>query len=150
MAKDMTLSDISTAMRDIDICMMTTFCKTHGLESRPMSDNQEVAYTGDSFFFAYDHSSVVKQIKADPRVNLGFTAKPLLGKNLYLSVTGKGETTQDRSEMEKHWVKDVEVWFKDGLDTPGITLIKVRADRIQYWHGIEEGEVTLGTPRAAA
>ena len=34
-------------------------------------------------------------------------------------------------------------WFKQGPATPGIILIKVRAERLHYWDGEDEGEITL-------
>ena len=33
-----------------------------------------------------------------------------------------------------------QMWFPQGLDTPGICMIRVSASRIQYWHKEEEGE----------
>ena len=119
------------------------------LESRPMSNNREVEYQGDSFFFAYDDCSAAQEIKQKAEVNLGFIHNKLLGKNFYLSVTGNAELIYDKAEMKKHWSKDIEIWFKDGIDTPGIVLIKVHADRLKYWHGTEEGEVSVSSAMAA-
>ncbi|MBP2434034.1 general stress protein 26 [Bradyrhizobium elkanii] len=34
-------------------------------------------------------------------------------------------------------------WFANGVDTPGIVLIKVKAKRATYWKGSEEGELLL-------
>ena len=141
---ELNLSDISEAMRDIDICMLATKTPSGDLEARPMSNNREVEYKGDSYFFAYDHCSAAKEIMTDHTVNLAYINKPVvLGKDLYISVSGKAELIKDRAVMEKHWVKDLEIWFEDGLDTKGLVMIHVKANRIKYWHGYEEGEVTL-------
>ena len=36
------------------------------------------------------------------------------------------------------------MWFKEGVDTPGLVLIKVHARRIKYWDGVKgEGELKL-------
>lgn len=140
---ELTLKDIAEKMRDIDICMMTTKTPSMALESRPMSNNRKVEYDGDSYFFAYDSCSAAQEIKQKPEVNLAFTHSPTLGKAFYLSVTGNAELIYDKAEMKKRWNKDVEIWFEDGLDTPGIVLIKVRAARLKYWQGTEEGEVSL-------
>ena len=139
----LTLKDISKFMRDIDICMMATKTASGAMESRPMSNNRQVDYNGDSYFFANDDCSAVQEIQADPQVNLSLTHEPTLGKNVYISITGKGQLVRDRAEMKKHWVKDVEVWFEDGLDTPGLIMIHVKAQRIKYWQGTEEGELSL-------
>ena len=41
------------------------------------------------------------------------------------------------------------MWFKDGIDTPGLVLIEVAAKRIHYWDGMDEGEVKLTVPATA-
>ena len=145
----LTLKDISAAMRHMDICMMVTKTPNGALESRPMSNNREVEYDGDSYFFTDGNFPVAKQIEADAQVNLAFMHEPTLGKSLYISVTGKGEVIRDKAEMKKHWVKDVEVYFKDGIDTPGIAMIHVKASNITYWNGKEEGDIPLTQARAA-
>ncbi len=35
------------------------------------------------------------------------------------------------------------MWFEQGIDTPGLVLIKVAAERIHYWDGKDQGELTL-------
>jgi general stress protein 26 len=41
-------------------------------------------------------------------------------------------TAQSRSAKA---AKTTAAWFPDGLDTPGLTLIKVEADTAEYWEG---------------
>lgn len=140
----LSLQDVSEAMRDIDLCMLTSKTAAGDLESRPMSNNRKVDYDGDSWFFADRSSSAAQEIARDPDVNLAFSRLPgLLTKPFFLSVTGKAELVDDRAEMERHWDKDVELWFKDGLDTPGLVMIHVKAERLKYWDGNEEGEIRL-------
>jgi general stress protein 26 len=40
-------------------------------------------------------------------------------------------------------MKDIDRWFEQGIDTPGLTLIKVTAERLHYWDGYDEGELEL-------
>jgi general stress protein 26 len=47
------------------------------------------------------------------------------------------------SAFRAHWTSDLDRWFVNGVDTPGIVLIKVKATRITYWDGEEEGEVIV-------
>ncbi len=139
----LSLEDVSKAMRDIDLCMLTTN-GAGGLESRPMSNNRKVDYDGDSYFFADGNSSAARDIAGDPAVNIAYSQLPgLLTKPVFLSVTGTAELVTDRAEMEKHWNPDIEAWFKDGLDTPGLVMIRVHADTLKYWSGHDQGEIRV-------
>ena len=138
-----TLKDISEAMRDIDFTMLSTKSANGAIASRPMSNNREVDYDGDSWFFTCDDAHSVAEIERDPNVGLTLHGKnSLLGKpGIFISIEGQAELIRDKSEFEAHWTEGLERWFKQGVDTPGLTLIKVHADRIHYWDGGEEGEV---------
>jgi general stress protein 26 len=133
------LSDISSKMRNLDICMLTTQSSRGALNSRPMSNNGDVEYEGDSYFFSYDSSSAVKDIEANPHVNIGFEGP----KNLYISVTGKASIIRTRGRMEEHWLDELKQWFKEGLDTPGIVMVHVTGSRIKYWQNEDQGEIAL-------
>ncbi len=131
------LSDISEAMKELDICMMATIADSGALESRPMSNNRQIDYKGDSYFFADGSSHVVKELAVNPQLCLAYQGR----KQLYISVSGRADLVRERAKMEKHWNPDIEKWFAQGLDTPGLTMIHVKADRIKYWQNQEEGEV---------
>lgn len=142
---DMTLEDLSQRMRDIDFTMLTTRTENGSLASRPMSNNGEVEYKGDSFFFSYDSARTISDIERDPNVGMTLTvSKGLLGKPpIFIAIKGTAELIRDKEAFREHWVPDLERWFKQGADTPGLVLIKVRADRIHYWDGEDEGELTV-------
>ena len=139
----LTLADISEKMRDIDFAMLSTRTEGGAIAGRPMSNNRQVDYTGDSFFFSYDDARSVSDIGRDRQVGLSFTgAKGLLGKPpVFIAVEGEAELIRDKAAFEAHWTKDLDYWFEKGIDTPGLILIKVRADRIHYWDGKDEGEL---------
>jgi general stress protein 26 len=141
----MTLSDLSDKMRDIDFAMLSTRAEGGQIAARPMSNNGDVDYDGDSFFFTFEQSHTVQDIQRDPQVGLSFTgAKGLLGKPpMFISVEGNAELIRDKAAFEAHWTKDLDYWFKDGIDTPGIVLIKVHASRLHYWDGQDDGEIKL-------
>ncbi|KTT01370.1 pyridoxamine 5'-phosphate oxidase [Pseudomonas oryzihabitans] len=138
---DKTLHDLSKAMRDLDFCMLTT--GSGRLTSRPMSNNGDVEYDGDSWFYAYEDSAKIRDIEQDPAVGLTFTeGKSLLGKpGLFVAIEGRAELIRDKAQFEAHWTKNLELWFPQGTDTPGMILIKVQAERIRYWDGEEQGEL---------
>ncbi len=133
------LEDISQKMRNIDYCMMTTMAEGGQLASRPMSTNGDVEYDGNSYLFSSDKQEVVKELEANPEVNLSFTGD----KQLFISVVGEAELIRDRQQMKDHWQDSLEQWFEDGIDTPGIVMIRVKGKRIKYWQNWDTGEIKL-------
>lgn len=141
----LTLKDISSKMADIDFCMLSTKGSAGQIASRPMSNNGDVEYDGDSWFFAYENSAKIRELEADPRVSLTFAAgKGLLGKpGIFIAVEGEATLSRDKSEFEAHWAKDLDIWFPEGIDTPGVVLIKVHAKEVEYWDGTDNEKVAL-------
>ncbi len=142
---DMTLADLSEKIRDIDFGMLSTITDNGAIAARPMSNNREVDYDGDSFFFAYDSARSISDIAREPRVGLTFTgAKGLLGKPpIFIDIEGKAELIRDKTQFADHWQKSLDRWFPEGTDTPGLILIKVHAERLHYWDGEDEREVPV-------
>ncbi|WP_337269943.1 pyridoxamine 5'-phosphate oxidase family protein [Oryzifoliimicrobium ureilyticus] len=140
---EMSLSDIASKIKKIDFCMMSTKGSQGEISNRPMSNNGDVEYDGDSWFFSYEDTRKVADIERDPGVTLSFTEAPsLLGKpGIFISIEGKATLIRDKSLFEQHWTKDLDRWFPQGIDTPGIVLMKVHADRIAYWDGEDNGTV---------
>lgn len=142
---DMSLQELSKKMRGIDFAMLTTRTDGGQLGARPMSNNGDVEYDGDSYYFTWEQSRTVDDIKREPKVGLSFQgSKGLLGKPPpFISVEGLAELIRDKASFEKHWTKELDRWFEQGIDTPGVVLIKVHATRIHYWDGEDEGEVAV-------
>ena len=139
------LKELSKKMRSIDFTMLTTRTEGGALAARPMSNNGEVDYDGDSWFFTTDDARMVSDIAADPIVGLTLTGdKGLLGKpGIFIAIEARAELIRDRAQFVAHWTKDLDRWFPQGADTPGLVLIKAHASRIAYWDGEDEGELTL-------
>lgn len=142
---DWSLGDISEKMRDIDFAMLLTRTEGGDIAGRPMSNNRDVEYEGDSFFFASEQTRLVANIERDPKVALSYVgSKGLLGQPpVFIAIQGEAELTRDKAELEAHWVEDLKRWFENGVDTPGLVLIKVHATRIHYWDGENEGEFAV-------
>jgi general stress protein 26 len=142
---EMTLADLSKKMADIDFAMLSTRAENGAIAARPMSNNGDVEYDGDSWFFTYEEAHTVADIQRDAKVGLSFQgAKSLLGKPpLFIAVEGTAELIRDKAAFAEHWTKDLDYWFEQGIDTPNIVLIKVHASRIHYWNGKDEGEIRV-------
>jgi len=140
----MTLADLSKKMRDIDFCMLLTRTEGGYIAGRPMSNNGQVEYDGDSYFFTDSQTRTVGDLERDRKIGLSFQgSKGLLGAPpLFISIEGEAELIRDKARFKEHWTPDLDRWFKDGVDTPGLVLIKVHATRIHYWDGYDEGEIT--------
>lgn len=143
-----TLSDVAEDMRDIDFCTLATIAVDGSIASRPMSNNSNVEYDGDSWFFTTEDTTMVRDIQSDPRVALTYAGKGgvkgLFGApGMFIHAVGKAELVRDKSLFEKYWDKGLEHWYPEGIETPGLLLINVKAHRIHYWDGEDEGEVIL-------
>ena len=134
-----TLADLAERLRDIDIAILSTRAENGAIAGRPMSNNGEVDYNGASHYFALADTHTVADIERDPQVGLGFQGKDWF----YVAVEGRAHLIRDKTQFEAHWSKDLESWFKDGIDTPGLVMIRVDAERVHWWDKGEEGEIRI-------
>lgn len=141
----MTLTELSDKMKSIDFAMLATHTKGGAIGTRPMSNNREVDYNGDSWFFTDDSTLMVSDIAENPEVNLSYQgATGLLGlRPLFLAIEGHASVIRDKSQFADHWTRGLERWWPDGIDTPGLVLIKVSGKRAHYWDGEDDGELVL-------
>jgi general stress protein 26 len=139
----MTLKDVSKALGEIDFVMFNTHAEGGKIAGRPMSNNRDVEFNGDSWFFVDENSDTFREVSKDSNVTLSVQgSKGLLGKPpLFLSIEGSVEIIRERAALSEHWVAELKRWWPGGPDTPGLVLMKVHAGRIHYWDGEDEGEV---------
>ena len=135
----LTLTGIARHMRKLDICMMVTETARGGLNSRPMSNNRDVTYKGDSYFFTYEKTGKIKDLETNPNVCLNYEGE----KGLFISIMGKAKLVRRKAAFEEHWDDSLNQWFKQGIDTPGIVLIHVKGNKLRYWQREKEGEISL-------
>jgi general stress protein 26 len=140
-----TLAALAEKMRDIDFAMLATHTEGGAIAQRPMSNNRDVDYDGDSYYFTWADSRMIRDIESDPQVGLSFLGKSgLFGlRPFFVAVEGKAEIVRDKAAFAEHWTKDLDRWFDQGIDTPGVAMIHVDAVRLHYWDGEEEGELNL-------
>lgn len=140
-----TLADLSKAMREIDFAMLSTHTDGGAIAARPMSNNAQVDYDGDSYYFTTDDTRMVRDIDRDPQVGLSFLGKSgMLGmRPFFVAVEGRAELVRDKAAFAEHWSPDLDRWFDRGVDTPGLVMIHVHAGRVHYWDGEDEGEISL-------
>jgi general stress protein 26 len=142
---DKTLADLAEKMRDIDFTMLSTHSDGGAIGARPMSNNRQVDYDGDSYYFTNDDTRMVADITRDPQVGLSFLGSSglLHQRPFFVAVEGRAELVRDKAAFKKHWTPDLDRWFEQGEDTPGLVMIHVHAGRVHYWDGEDEGEIRV-------
>jgi general stress protein 26 len=133
------LTSIAKNLRQIDICMMVTISKRGQCISRPMSNNRDVKYNGDMYFFTYEKTQKVRDIEANPQVCLNFEGS----KDLYISINGKAKLIRNKTSFAEHWNESLSQWFNKGIDTPGMVLIHVKGGKVSYWQRDKQGAISL-------
>ena len=123
------LAAVAERMRDLDICMLTTR-SDDGLATRPMSNNGQVEYDGDTWFFARRDSAKVREIEADPSIALGYVATE---RGTWIAIEAEATIEDDVDEKRARWFEDLRRWFEDGPDDPAVVLIRAAATRVQAW-----------------
>ena len=127
----------------IEIAMLTTRRADGHMVSRPMA-TQKRAVGADFWFATLDSMPKVREISAEPRVNLSYYKDRT---REWVSISGDAEISRDRGKIRELWAPDWKLWFsdeggkKDGsAEDPRIVLIGVRAVSAQY--------MTLEKPQA--
>ncbi|MCC7052104.1 MAG: pyridoxamine 5'-phosphate oxidase family protein [Gemmatimonadaceae bacterium] len=130
-----TLSDEDAAaklrdlVKDIRVAMLTTHDADGTLHSRPMYA-QEAEFDGDLWFATAQSSSLVRQLQARADVLATFADTHA---QRYVVVRGHAEVTQDRDRIREFWNPGMKVWFPAGPEDPEIALVRVHAQRADYW-----------------
>lgn len=132
MTQEEKLSKLREIVKAVDICMLTTVDERGELHSRPMSNNREVEFNGDLWFFTYGSSHKVEEVSRVHKVNASFAD---IDAQQYASLTGRAEVVRDRAKIEELWKPQLRAWFPEGVETPDIALLKVSVERAEYWDG---------------
>jgi general stress protein 26 len=143
MKEQLTLDHVAEAMQGIDIAILSTHAPNGQIASRPMSNNGDVKYDGTSYFFSNESAGCVSDIQRDSSVALGYSSEGFFGASVYVAVEGTAKIIRDKGSFKSHWNPDVEAWFEDGIETPGLVLLEVKASRIKVWERDNEQELVL-------
>ena len=140
------IAKVSKLIESARISMLTTMTDDGKHVSRPMA-LQQVEFDGNLWFFANENSATAKEIKANPSVNVSFSNSK---NNEWTSIAGSAVVVHDLAKAKELWNPILTAWFNDGLETPGLTLIRVHVESAQYWDGPDSKVVSLlGMVRAA-
>lgn len=123
------LARVKELVEDIDFTMLTTMDASGHLVSRPMSTRQ-MDDAGDIWFFTADDTK--KAEEADERSDVGLSYCDAKGMR-YVSVAGEATIIHDEAKMRELYSPSLDIWFEDGLDTPGIALLRVTPVETEFW-----------------
>lgn len=138
---------IASLIAKIDICLFATRGEDGELHARPMSNNGQVEWDGQSWFFAPSDGRLVAELRADPaavaayRAEEGFT---------FVSISGTATLETDGELKERYWLDELERWFPDGPADPKVTLIRLDAEHADWWTADGDGSADLKKAHATA
>ena len=141
------IPEIAALINRIDICLFATRGEDGDLHARPMSNNGQVEWDGQSWFFAPTDGRLVAELRADPtavaayRAEEGFT---------FVSISGHATLETDPALKQDRWLEELERWFPNGPDDPKVTLIRLDADAAQWWTADGDGTADLREHAATA
>jgi general stress protein 26 len=114
-------------IKDTRIAMLTSIAPDGRLMSKPMA-TQDTDFDGDVYFIAERHSEKVRNITANPRVNVAYA-----GRSSWVSLSGRAEVLDDPARLAELWNTFTDAWLDGGPDNPENVLVKVTADGAEYW-----------------
>lgn len=107
-----TLEKLYEQIDDIEIAMMTTRRTDGHLESRAMATQRRVA-GADLWFVTKDGSSKLRDLGADPHVNLAYYKDRT---REWVSVSGLAKISRDRGKIHELYASDWKMWFGEEGD----------------------------------
>lgn len=134
------IKQVAEMMKDLDFCMFITHSGGGQLHARPMSNNGEVEFDGDVWFFSSSDTRKVAEIEADSHVHLSYADTEDFR---FVSMDGTAEIIRDDKKKKELWLSELERWFPDGPESDDVVLLKVTPRLVSYWSGDGDGEITL-------
>jgi len=130
--RDEAIEKVGKMIGKVKVAMLVTFDQDGSLRSRPMTTQQhdeERHFDGDVWFFAERTSDVVREIEANPIVNVAYSED-----GRYVSLSGRAQIVMDAQKKRNLWHAELKVWFEgQEPESPEVALIQVRATAAEYW-----------------
>lgn len=114
-------------LENFSTAMLATRTPTGELRCRPMTIAQ-VHDNADVFFVTSVDDAKSEEIRLESNVCVS-----LQKGQKYLSLSGTAELIQDPKRLKDLWSAAWNVWYPDGPDSPGVSLLKVNASHGEYW-----------------
>jgi general stress protein 26 len=129
-AQDGTLDKLRELVDRMKVGMLATVDEDGTLRSRPL---QTLDFDDDGclwFFTSATSPKVAEVTDTRGQVSIAY-ADP--GRMDFLSVSGAAQLVRDRARIEQYWTPWVNAWFPQGVDDPDLALLRVTAEKAEYW-----------------
>jgi len=127
---------LGALIADLPVTMLTSVGDDGALVSCPM-EALEMDAEGALWFFTDLRSDLAERLRV---VNLGFSDEV---RGTYVSISGRGEIAKDAERIERLWTLFDRAAFPDGPASRHLALLKVVADRAEYWDAPNSRTVRL-------
>ncbi|MBA3582008.1 MAG: pyridoxamine 5'-phosphate oxidase family protein [Gammaproteobacteria bacterium] len=136
------LIHLGKLIENISVAMFTTLDDKGALVSRPMSPLQ-MDETGALWFSIDIKSAKLENLRL---INLSFAD---ISRSTFVSLSGYGEVTTDRTKIDELWTPFLRPWFPQGPDSPNLGLLKFLADTGEYWDAAHSKMIQMFTMAAS-
>lgn len=123
------IEKLQELVKSARVCMFCTAVAELPFATRPMS-TQDVDEAGNIWFFSDKDSNKNMEIKQDDAVQLIYSNS---GSAEFLSIYGHADIITDKKKAEELWQPIAKAWFKDGVDDPSLTILRIRPAEVRYW-----------------
>lgn len=121
--------ELAAKLKDIKIAMLTTQTSDGKSHSRPMY-TFALKDDGVIWLFISKDSKKLEEIKVNPNVLLNYSNPQ---HDLYITINGKAEISEDTSKIEELWSDRFKLWFPYGKSDPNLCLLKIEPQEAEYW-----------------
>ncbi len=128
--REQAIDKLNQLIKGIQVAMLTTVDEDGTLHSRPMATQRRESRSGVLWFFTRATSHKVSEVEHDRHVNVAYASPE---DNRFVSVSGLGRLVRDREKAAELWSPVLKAWFPDGVDTPGLGLLRVEVTLAEYW-----------------
>jgi general stress protein 26 len=118
------LYDLASSFRN---AMLVTRGLDGSLHARPMAV-AELEPDSDAYFSTSLESPKIAEIEANPEVLVTFQSRAE-----FATIQGRATVVRDPAQIDRLWSEDWRVWFPKGKDDPNLCLLKISANRGEYW-----------------
>ena len=133
------IEHLARLIRGIKVAMLTTASADGSLRSRPMA-TVEAEFDGTLWFFTRADAPKVEEVQHEEQVNVSYV---VADDQRYVSVSGRAVLVVDREKINELWNPLYKAWFPQGLDDPQIALLRVDAEKAEYWDARSSAMVQL-------